>query len=248
MNVTRRTSSTRRKAAVAVVVLAGLLAAPAAQAQMAVVDVAAIRQLVSQVSYWRQQIAAMRSELTQLQQTHAALTGGRGMELLLPTATAERNYLPADWAEMRRVLDGRSAQYGALSGALSAAMQARAVLNDARLARLSEAERDSVLRARQSAAAAAVMAQRAYQNAGERFAALQGLVQAIGNATDAKAIADLEARIAAEEAMLGNERAKLATLAQAAQAEQWTQAVERREAAIAGHGEFESRFHPQLPQ
>ena len=48
--------------------------------------------------------------------------------------------------------------------------------------------------------------------------------------------------------MLGNERAKLATLYQAAQAEQWAQAVELREAAIAGHGEFAERFHPELPQ
>ena len=69
------------------------------------------------------------------------------------------------------------------------------------------------------------MAQRAFTNAGQRFAALQSLVNAIGNAPDAKAIADLQGRIAAEEAMLGNEQAKLATLYQAAQAEQWLQAV-----------------------
>jgi len=41
------------------------------------------------------------------------------------------------------------------------------------------------------------MAQRAYANAGQRFAALQTLVNAVGNAPDAKAIADLQARIAA---------------------------------------------------
>ena len=128
MDTRRRQSSVVVRVVSAWVVMAGSLAAPAAQAQMAVIDVAAIRQLVSQVSYWRQQIEAMRSELTQLQQTHAALTGGRGMESLLPTATAERNYLPADWTEMRRVLDGTSAQYGTLSGAVSAAVQARAVL------------------------------------------------------------------------------------------------------------------------
>ena len=73
---------------------------------MAVIDVAAIRQLVAQVNYWRQQITGMQNQLKQLQQTHAALTGGRGMELLLPTSAAQRNYLPADWAEMLKVLDG----------------------------------------------------------------------------------------------------------------------------------------------
>jgi len=224
------------------------MAMPSAQAQMAVIDVAAIRQLVAQVNYWRQQLTGMQNQLAQLQQTHAALTGGRGMEMLLPTNDAQRNYLPADWPEMLKVLDGTSGSYGGLSAAVVSTIDTRRILSDARLASLSEAERESILRARQSASGASVMAQRAFTNAGQRFAALQSLVNAIGNAPDAKAIADLQGRIAAEEAMLGNEQAKLATLYQAAQAEHWLQAGELREAAIAGHGEFDKRFHPQLPQ
>ena len=221
---------------------------PPAHAQWAVIDAAAIQQLVVQVEYWQQQIAAMNSELTQLQQTHAALTGGRGMELLLPTSPAERNYLPADWADMLKVLEGTGGPYGELSAAVAAAIEARKVLSDARLEGLGEVERDSLLGARQAAAGAAVTAQRAYANAGQRFEALQALVDAIGGAADAKAIADLEARIAAEQAMLGNEQAKLTTLYQASQAEQWAQAQALREAAIAGHGEFALRFHPTLPR
>lgn len=225
-----------------------LMAMPPAHAQWAVIDVAAIQQLVVQVNYWKQQVVGMQNQLDQLKQTHSALTGGRGMESLLETSAAQRNYLPADWAEMLKVLDGTSGSYGGLSAAVASAIDARKVLSDARLASLSEVDRESVLRARQSASGAAVMAQRAFTNAGQRFAALQSLVNAIGNAPDAKAIADMQGRIAAEEAMLGNEQAKLATLYQAAQAEQWVQAGELREAAIAGHGEFDKRFHPQLPQ
>jgi len=225
-----------------------LMAMPPAHAQWAVIDVAAIQQLVVQVNYWKQQVVGMQNQLDQLKQTHSALTGGRGMEALLPTNDAQRNYLPADWAEMLKVLDGTSGSYGGLSAAVASAIDARKVLSDARLAGLGSAERDSVLKARQSASGAAVMAQRAFTNAGQRFAALQSLVNAIGNAPDAKAIADLQGRIAAEEAMLSNEQAKLATLYQAAQAEQWVQAGALREAAIAGHGAFDKRFHPQLPQ
>ena len=40
-----------------------LMAMPSAQAQMAVIDVAAIRQLVVQVNYWRQQITGMQNQL-----------------------------------------------------------------------------------------------------------------------------------------------------------------------------------------
>jgi type IV secretion system protein VirB5 len=224
-----------------------VMAATPAQAQWAVIDVASIKQLLVQIEYWKRQVDGMANQLDQLKQTHAALTGGRGMESLLPTGDLERNYLPKDWAEMRKVLDGSSGAYGDLSAAVTSAIEARKVLSDARLASLSAPERDSVLKARQSASAAAVMAQRAFTNAGQRFAALQTLVSAIGSAPDAKAIADLQARIAAEEAMLGNEQAKLATLYQAAQAEQWAQAAQIREAAIAGHGQFESRLHPTMP-
>jgi type IV secretion system protein VirB5 len=223
-----------------------VMAMPSARAQWAVIDVASIQQLMVQIEYWKQQVEGMAAQLDQLQQTHAALTGGRGMEALLATSTAQRNYLPADWAGMLKVLEGTGGPYGDLSAAVAAAIDARKVLSDARLEGLGEAERDSVLKARQAAAGAAVTAQRAYANAGQRFEALQELVNAIGEAADAKAIADLEARIAAEQAMLGNEQAKLATLYQASQAEQWAQAQALREAAIAGHGEFAARFHPTL--
>lgn len=231
-----------------VVITGGLLAIPQAQAQWAVIDVASIQQLMVQIQYWKQQIAAMQSHLAQLKQTHAALTGDRGMQGLLPTTDLQRNYLPKDWDEMLKVLDGTSAQYGALSAAVRANMNARAVLSDARLAEMNDSERAAVMRARQSAAAATVTAQRAYANAGQRFSALQSLVTAIGNAPDAKAVADLEARISAEQAMLENEQAKLATLQQAAQAEQWAQTAELREAAIAGHGQFDTRLHPAMPR
>jgi type IV secretion system protein VirB5 len=225
-----------------------LMAMPPAQAQMAVIDVAAIRQLVAQINYWRQQITAMGEELDQLEETHAALTGPRGMEALLPMADIERNYLPRDWAEVSRVLAGESARYGVLANAVTAAVDARAVLTPARLGAMTEAERASVVEARQAAAGLAVMTREAYAQAAERFGSLATLVSAIGEADDAKAIADLQGRIAAEQAMLGNEQAKLAVLYQAAESERWVREQQLRELAIAGHGEFGTRLQPVLPE
>ena len=49
----------------------------------------------------------------------------------------------------------------------------------------------------------------------ERFASLQQLIDAIPGATDPKAVLDLQARIAAEQAMLQNEQTKLMVLYQA---------------------------------
>jgi type IV secretion system protein VirB5 len=108
--------------------------------------------------------------------------------------------------------------------------------------------RTSVVEARESAAGLTVMTREAYRQAAERFAALAGLVNAIGNADDAKAIADLQGRIAAEQAMLENEQAKLQVLYHAAEAERWAREQQLRELAIAGHGEFDTRLRPELPE
>jgi len=228
-------------------VLLGLGVTPQAHAQWAVIDVAAVQQLVSQISYWQQQIEAMQREYSQLQATHGALTGSRGMQGLLPVSEAQRNYLPRDWGGVAEVLAGQSAQYRALAAAVQAGIENRAVLEPARLARMTPLERASIEEERRAATGLAVMTREAYRQAGARFASLAQLVQAVGTASDAKAIADLQGRIAAEQAMLGNEQAKLAVLAQAAEAEREVRSQQRRELAIAGHGTFEARLRPTLP-
>ena len=237
-----------KKAALTVAAAAGLaMSSTPAWAVYPVIDAAAIKQLVVQINYWKQQITAMRDELNQLQQTHAALTGGRGMELLMPLTDPQRNYLPKDWAEVAAVLNGQSAAYAGLAGKVTATMQTHEVLTAADLAGLTPEARDSVLAARRSAAGLAVMTQQAYAEAGARFADLATLVASIGAAGDAKAIADLQGRIAAEEAMLANEQAKLAVLYQAAEADRWLREQQLKELAIAGHGDFATRLRPVTP-
>src|SRR6266853_3149237 len=81
-----------------------LATTPLAQAQFAVIDVASLTQLMSQVRTLEQQVATARNQLTQAQAEYQAITGARSMDQLL-SGTA-RNYLPPDWAarsEERRV-------------------------------------------------------------------------------------------------------------------------------------------------
>lgn len=233
-------------AAVSAALLVGLTAAPPAHATYPVIDVAAIRQLVAQANYWRQQIESMQRELTQLQQTHAALTGPRGMQALLPLDEEQRNYLPRNWTGVAQVLAGHSAQYGALAAEVEAGITTRAVLTPQRLAAMTPAERATIEEARQASVGLSVMTREAYAQASARFASLAQLVQAIGMASDAKAIADLQGRIAAEQAMLENEQAKLAVLAQVTEAERQVREQQIRELAIAGHGTFATRLRPVL--
>jgi type IV secretion system protein VirB5 len=218
-----------------------------AQAQMAVVDVGAIAQLKEQVSYWQQQIAAMEAELSQLQATHAALTGPRGFENLLLISTEARNYLPSSWAEIEQLLAGQSARYGALARALAASIEAVAVLTPEQLAARSPQEREVLESGRSHAAWLAATTRGAYAEASARFASLQQLIAAVGQVTDAKAVADLQARIGAEQTMLANEQAKLELLAQMAQAEAALLTQRQREAVIASHGQFAARFQPVAP-
>ena len=227
--------------------LLGLAATPV-QAQMAVIDVAAIKQMIAQVAYWKEQIAAMKSELTQLQRTHDTLNGPRGMEALLPLDDGARNYLPRDWTEVARVLAGESARYAALGRSVSGLTEVYAVLTPVQLAGLTAAERNAIVESRRASAGLVVLTREAYATAGARFASLEQLVRAIGEARDAKAVLDLQGRIAAEQAMLENEQAKLAALHRAAEADRWVREQQLRELAIAGHGEFAKRLRPVPPR
>lgn len=224
--------------------LAIVLSPLPARAGIPVIDVTAIAQLVQQISYWQQQIQAMANQLTQLRQTYNAITGGRGMEALIPMTNLARNYLPPDYVELMNTINGVSTAYAGLSGQLQAVMRANAVLNHTQLGALSPELKQIVEQGRQAAALLSTMTRGAYQNTSQRFAALQTLISMIGNAVDDKAIQDLQGRIAAEQTMLTNEQTKLQALYQIAQAEQLLQQQRLREQIISGHGGFNTRFMP----
>lgn len=226
-------------------VLSGLMAfAPAARAGIPVIDVAAIMNLVQQILYWQQQIQGMTNQLNQLQNTFNAMTGGRGMQSLLPMSNAQRNYLPQDYNELMNVVNGASSTYAGLSSTLQSVMSANAVLSNTQLSALSPQQRQVVEQGRRSAALLSSVTQSAYQNTSQRFAALQQLINMVGAAGDTKAIQDLQGRIQAEQTMLTNEQTKLETLYQVAQAEQWQQQQRVREQVIQNHGGFSARFQP----
>ena len=220
-----------------------LATAPVAQAQFAVIDVASLTQLMSQVRTLEQQVATARNQLTQAQAEYQAITGARSMEQLL-SGTA-RNYLPPDWVALQSTLQGPGGSYPALAADLSRALKAESVLSAGQLAALSPGASAQLQAERQSAALLQSLTHEALANSSSRFAALQQLIDAIARAGDQKAILDLQARIAAETSMLQNEHTKLQVLYQGAQADQWANAQRLRELAIAGHGQFDSRFQPR---
>jgi type IV secretion system protein VirB5 len=217
-------------------VIALFAVAPAAHAQFAVIDVAAVTQLIQQVQTAVQELQTAQGELSQARQSYQAMTGTRGMQNLL--SGTNRNYLPTDVSSLEATLSGSGGTYGALASSVQAAMNANAVLSPAVLASLSVAERNAIVAQRQAVALRQGISQEALANSSGRFAQMQQLINTIGNAQDPKAILDLQARISAEEGMLEAEQTKLQVVYQTVRAQQAAEEQAAREQAIADVGSF----------
>jgi type IV secretion system protein VirB5 len=215
-----------------------------AKADIPVIDMAAIANLIEQINYWQAQIKAMSNQLTQLKQTHDAMTGTRGMEGLLRTSPGERNYLPPSYGDLLRLVDGGAVTYAGLASQVKSAMAANAVLSETQMRSLSAESQGAIERSRQSSALLATLAREAYNNTSDRFAALQSLIDAIAASDDIKAIEELQGRVGAEQAMLTNEQTKLQALYQISQSENSNHQQRIREQVMAGHGNFADRFSP----
>jgi type IV secretion system protein VirB5 len=216
---------------------------PVAQAQFAVIDVASVTQLVSQVRTLQQQLTTAQADLAQAQTAYRSTVGDRGMEQLL--AGTVRNYLPSSWSGLQgAVQSGASSSYSALNGDFNTALTSNAVLSTQQLAGLSSEANRQMLSGRQSVALLQAVSHQALTTTSGRFSSLQQLIDAIARAGDQKSALDLHARIGAEMGMLQNEQTKLQVLYQSAQAEQWANQQRAREQAVAGHGQFANRFQP----
>lgn len=221
-------------AALVLIVSLNTMAVRPAAAQWAVIDVAAIQELVTEVETLYQQLTTAQNQLSQAQSEFASITGTRGMQLLLSGTV--RNYLPTDVTQVTQVMSGSSGSYPALATSISSLVRSNAVLTPAQIAAFSPAQQSQLAAARQAPALLGALAQTALSNASSRFTALQTLITALGGATDQKAVLDLNTRIVAEQGMLQNEATKLQVLYQMAQSLEWTRLQRAREQAIAGQG------------
>jgi type IV secretion system protein VirB5 len=215
---------------------------PVARAQFAVIDVASVTQLISEVKTLQQQLTTAQADLAQAQTAYRSTVGDRGMEQLL--AGTARNYLPSNWSGLQGAFQSTNSSYPALSSDLNAALSSNAVLSAQQLAALSPAANQQMQSSRQSVALLQAVSHEALATTSNRFTSLQQLIDAIARAGDQKAALDLHARIGAEAGMLQNEQTKLQVLYQSAQAEQWANEQRTREQVVAGHGQFATRFQP----
>jgi len=232
--------------AVAAVVAMGAGVSTPAKAGMPVIDVANLAQAIQQVISWGQQLQGMLQQYNQLVYTYQSLTGPRGMQNVLPMAMSARNYLPPDYAELLRVMNGTSATYAVLAGQVQGTIQSNAVLNQRQVGGMSQRAQSILGLARQDAATLAMLSQATQSNASNNFGNVQSLIARLGFTSDTKASADLSGRIQSEQVATTTNQIKTEALYQAVHARELTRDQQISEATVASLGDFNTRFQPTM--
>lgn len=200
-----------------------------AHAQIPVTDGASIgQQIAAQVetiAKWKLQYDQMMSQIEQAKQQYESLTGSRGLGTIM-NDPAMRDYLPSDW---QGVYDSvKTGGYSGLSGTGKTVYDANKIYDlCAKLLPANErtaCEAQSVKGAQDKG-----FALDAYNAAKNRINQIDQLMGKINQTQDPKAIAELQGRIAAEQANIQNEQTKLQMYSMVAAAEDRLQQQRQRE-------------------
>lgn len=214
---------------ISLILAGGLSLSSAAFAQIPVTDGASIaKQIANQVetiAKWKLQYDQMMSQIDQAKQQYDSLTGSRGLGTIM-NDPAMRDYLPGDW---QAVYDSvRSGGYSGLTGTGKSVYDANKIYD--------ACGHFTIAQQRTSCEAQAVkgaqdkgFALDAYNAAKSRINQIDQLMQKINQTQDPKAIAELQARIGAEQANIQNEQTKLQMYSMVAAAEDRVQKQRQRE-------------------
>lgn len=187
-----------------------------------------IAEFAENVVRWSQQYEQMTSQLDQMKEQYSAITGSRGMGQIYNDPSL-RDYLPQDW---QSVYDSvRQGGYSGLNGRASEIYSKNQVFDACK-----QFVGDAFSEQRAACEAQAVKPSQdkafsldAYDQAKRRLGQLDQLMEQINQTKDPKAIAELQGRIAAEQAMIQNEQTKLQMYQMVADAETKIQEQRQRE-------------------
>jgi type IV secretion system protein VirB5 len=203
--------------------------AAGAHAAMIVYDPTSYAKMIEQAKTALGQLEQLKTQVSQGQELLGSLNDASGLDALARELDqpALRNLLP-DVASLTRGADGFEA-LGEIGRRAGAIRQSERLYTPApQDARGRDLEDAGGRAARDLALGEAVMSAGA-----ERLKGLQTLEGAIGGASTARGVLDLQARLAAEQAMIANDQVRLQGLAMAQDAEDRLQAQRERERAAA---------------
>ena len=204
------------KRLIAVVVL---LSAPTAFANYPVFDATNFAKMVESVQTLQQQLQQLKATYESLQ----ALHGSRGLGAVLYNP-ALRQYLPDQWTG---VYDAVAAgRYAGISGSVRDIERAEQLTGtvDEQIEKMHQ-------RARTSAVTNKALDVRAFEGTKARLQQIESLMQQVNLTKDAKGVAEIQARIAVEQAAVANETTKLQLVQMLQAAEEKLEAQQRQAAA-----------------
>lgn len=183
-----------------------------------VIDVTKIAQdetsQATNVAKYIEMIDEYKTQIDQMKQQYEALTGSRGLGEIDQNPEL-RDYLPADW---QKVYDDVAAGgYSGLTGSAAAIRDQNAIYDAC--STQSGTNKTVCARAANKSAQDKDFAVGAFDKAKQRWDQISQLMSEINSTSDPKAIAELQARINAEQAAIQNEHTKMQMFAMVAQAE-----------------------------
>ncbi|EFB0286291.1 MULTISPECIES: P-type DNA transfer protein VirB5 [Xanthomonas] len=214
---------------VSLVLAAGIAMSSAAFAQIPVTDGASIAQQVAAqvetIAKWKMQYDQMTSQINQMKQQYESLTGSRNLGQILNNS-ALRDYLPNDWQGVYDAV--KSGGYSGLSGRALSIYEGNKAFDACAHFKVADQRTACEAQAVKGAQDKA-FALDAYDKAKSRLTQIDQLMAKINDTPDPKAIAELQGRIAAEQAMIQNEQTKLQMYQMVAAAEDRLQEQRQRE-------------------
>lgn len=209
-----------------------------AKAGIPVIDAANLANSVQQVIAWGEQYTQMAQQYSQLVNqynqavtTFNSMNGVRGMAGLVNNP-AIRRYLPNEWNQAMNLISapgGYTSLQSSINGIKSAAQIVG--ISSTGLSPTSAAGR-AFQGSQNQAAMNRALSEEGFKQASDRITAMQTLIDSVNGVPDAKDVADLSARIQAEQAMVQNESIKLQLMAQLQQAQRDIQAQQAREISM----------------
>lgn len=191
-----------------------------------VIDSSNLAQQIQQVAAWAQQYTQMANQITQLQQTYTSITGSRNLGSIL-TNPLLSNVVPPDLLTVYGAIN--SGGYANISSAAKVIRDAIKIYNCDDRTGQDKTICESLLNTNAQTQA---NQQNALSLANQRFSQIQSLQSQINLTTDPKAIAELQARLAVENANIANDANRIALMNQIAQSQQVQASQAAREKAL----------------
>ncbi len=180
-----------------------LFGANAANAGIPVIDVAALVQAVQEVMQSVQQVTNQIRQIEQLQSQYQAITGVRNLGDVMNNP-ALQNYIPVNVTQL--LGNVQSSGYSGLTDSARTLRDAQMTYNCLNLSGAAQTQCQSSLAMPYQQKA---LMQDAMDVARGRIAQIQSLMQQINATPDAKAVAEIQARLDAENAMLQHQQTQI---------------------------------------